>query len=140
MWGAGVYGLSRKGHERLGEFPPVTADDCFIDRMFDSSEKATIACPPVTVRTPRTGRALLSTLKRVYRGNGELRDIPGAHAGRTAHQLALSVKGPGSAVDAAVYAAFALAGRAARRRRSPAWERDDSSRNYELQSWGVGWG
>ncbi|WP_285243458.1 WecB/TagA/CpsF family glycosyltransferase [Pseudarthrobacter sp. fls2-241-R2A-127] len=140
MWGAGVYGLSRKGHERLGEFPPVTADDCFIDRLFDSSEKATIACPPVTVRTPRTGRALLSTLKRVYRGNCELRDIPGAHAGRTAHQLALSVKGPGSAVDAAIYAAFALAGRAARRRRSPAWERDDSSRNYELQSWGVGWG
>ncbi|MCU1566020.1 MAG: WecB/TagA/CpsF family glycosyltransferase [Pseudarthrobacter sp.] len=129
MWGAGVYGLSRKGHERLGEFPPVTADDCYIDRLFDSSEKATIACQPVTVRTPRTGRALLSTLKRVYRGNCELRDVPGAHAGRTVWQLARSIKGPGSAMDAAVYAVFAFAGRAARRRRSPAWERDDSSRN-----------
>ncbi len=140
MWGAGVYGLSRKGHERLGEFPPVTADDCYIDRLFDASEKAVVACPPVTVRTPRTGKALLATLKRVYRGNNELRDIPGARAGRTARQLAHSIKGPGSAVDAAVYAAFALAGRAARRRKNPAWERDDSSRNYELHSWGVGWG
>ena len=140
MWGAGVYGLSRKGHERLGEFPPVTADDCYIDRLFDASEKATIACEPVTVRTPRTGRALLSILRRVYRGNCELRDVPGAHAGRTVWQLAHSIKGPGTAMDAAVYAAYALAGRAARRRKNPVWERDDSSRNFELQSWGVGWG
>ena len=140
IWGAGIYGLSRKGHERLGEFPPVTADDCYIDRLFDASEKATVACQPVTVRTPRTGTALLSTLKRVYRGNCELRDVPGGHAGRTAWQLAHSIKGPGSAVDAAVYAFFALAGRAARRRKSSAWERDDSSRHYELQSWGAGSG
>ncbi|TDT76566.1 exopolysaccharide biosynthesis WecB/TagA/CpsF family protein [Arthrobacter sp. AG258] len=140
MWGAGVYGLSRKGHERFGEFPPVTADDCYIDRLFDASEKEVIACPPVTVRTPRTGKALLATLRRVYRGNNELRDVPGTQSGRTARQLAHSIKGPGSAVDAAVYAAFALAGRAARRRKNTAWERDDSSRNYELHSWGVGWG
>lgn len=140
MWGAGVYGLSRRGHERLGEFPSVTADDCYIDRLFDASEKAVVACPPVTVRTPRTGRALLATLKRVYRGNCELRDVPGAHAGRTVWQLAHSITGPGSALDAVVYASFALAGRAGRRHKSPAWERDDSSRKYELQSWGIGSG
>ncbi|WP_285249565.1 WecB/TagA/CpsF family glycosyltransferase [Pseudarthrobacter sp. fls2-241-R2A-168] len=140
MWGAGIYGLNRKGHERLGEFPSVTADDCYIDRLFAASEKETIACQPVTVRTPRTGRALLATLKRVYRGNGELRDVPGAHAGRTVWQLAHSIKGTGSAMDAIVYAAFALAGRAAQRRKDPAWERDDSSRNYELQPGGEGCG
>ncbi|MGN7201876.1 WecB/TagA/CpsF family glycosyltransferase [Arthrobacter sp. SAFR-044] len=132
MWGAGVYGLSCRGHERLAEFPPVTADDCYVDRLFAASEKATIAGQPVIVRTPRTAGALLSTLKRVYRGNSQLRDIPGAHAGRTAGQLAQTIKGPSSAMDAIVYAAFALAGRAARRRKSPAWERDESSRNYGL--------
>jgi exopolysaccharide biosynthesis WecB/TagA/CpsF family protein len=138
MWGAGFYGLSRRGHERLGEFPPVTNDDCYIDRLFDASEKATVACQPVIVRTPRTGRALLSTLRRVYRGNCELRDVPGAHLGRTVWQLAHSIKGPGSAMDAVVYSAFALMGRAASRRKTSAWERDNSSRTDELQSLGAG--
>jgi hypothetical protein len=122
-----VYGLSRKGHERLGEFPAVTADDCYIDRLFTASEKVTVECPPVTVRTPRTSRALLTTLKRVYRGNSELRDMPGAHTGQTLRELTASVKGPASAFDALVYAGFALAGRLLPRSR-PDWERDESSR------------
>ena len=127
MWGAGVYGLSRKGHQRLGEFPAVTADDCFIDRLFESTEKATLDCPRVTVRTPRSTSALLSTLKRVYRGNSELRGVPGVRTGRTVRELVASVQGPVSAVEALVYGLFALAGRLAPRR-LPAWERDETSR------------
>lgn len=127
MWGAGVYGLSMKGHERLGEFPAVTADDCFIDRLFEGAEKATLDCPPVTVRTPRSTSALLSTLKRVYRGNSELRGVRDVRIARTLRELVASIQGPVSAVEALVYGLFALAGRLAPRR-LPAWERDETSR------------
>ncbi|ADX75039.1 exopolysaccharide biosynthesis protein, WecB/TagA/CpsF family [Pseudarthrobacter phenanthrenivorans Sphe3] len=127
MWGAGVYGLNRRGHERFGEFPPVIADDCYIDRLFDSSEKTVLPCPPVIIRTPRSTRALIAVLRRVYRGNSELRAMPGAATGRTVRQLLGSAKTPGSVFDAAVYAAFALLGRQARPG-GTAWERDDSSR------------
>jgi len=127
MWGAGVYGLSLKGHLRLGEFPPLTADDCFIDRLFNDTEKAVLSCPPVTVRTPRSCGALLATLKRIYRGNSALRDLPGGHTGRTLKELSASIHGPGSAVDAIIYGVFALAGRLAPRPVA-AWERDETSR------------
>jgi exopolysaccharide biosynthesis WecB/TagA/CpsF family protein len=129
MWGAGTYGLNLKGHNRLGEFPAVTADDCYIDRLYGLGEKVTLECEPVTVRTPRTAKALLSTLKRVYRGNSELRDVPGSHTGRTVRELVRSIHGPASAVDAVVYTVFAAAGRLYTRRRF-SWERDDSSRGY----------
>jgi len=128
MWGAGVYGLSQKGHDRLGEFPAVTADDCFIDRLFGDGEKATLDCLPVIVRTPRSARSLLAILKRVYRGNSELRDVAGSRTGRTVRELARSVRGPGSAVDAAVYSCFAVLGRFGSRHGGGGWERDNSSR------------
>jgi GT2 family glycosyltransferase len=128
MWGAGVYALSRRGHARLGKFPAVIADDGYVDRLYDEAEKATLNCPPVTVQTPRTARVLLRTLRRVYRGNAELVGMAGSHTGRTVRELFLTVRGPLSAADAVVYAAFAVAGRQASRR-GTRWERDDSSRS-----------
>ncbi|NUT70603.1 WecB/TagA/CpsF family glycosyltransferase [Pseudarthrobacter sp. C4D7] len=133
MWGAGVYGLNEEGHERLGAFPPVTADDCYIDQLFSTSEKLVVECVPVIVRTPRSTQLLLSTLRRVYRGNSELRSMGGARTGRTLRELFAAVEGPATALDALVYAAFAVAGRVARKRRpGSAWERDESSRIPEL--------
>jgi len=120
--------LNQEGHDRLGEFPAVTADDCYVDRLFGDGEKVVLDCPPVTVRTPRSAKALLATLKRVYRGNAELRAVAGSHTGRTVRELARSVQGPVSAVDAAVYACFSLAGRLGPRRVVDRWERDNSSR------------
>lgn len=127
IWGAGVYGLNRAGHDKLGHFPAVTADDCFIDRLFSETEKAILEGAPVTVRTPRSARALLATLKRVYRGNAELRGMEGSHTRQTVRELTRTVHGPFSAVDAAAYSAFALLGRLSPRHRD-VWERDDSSR------------
>lgn len=127
IWGAGVYGLNREGHRRLGKFPEVTGDDCLIDRLFHPYEKKTLASYPVKVRTPRSSKALLATLNRIYRGNAELQHVPGSHPGRTVTELLLSVSGPLSALDAFVYGMFALLGRV-RRRRIPGWERDESSR------------
>ncbi|SEQ51159.1 glycosyltransferase family 2 protein [Arthrobacter sp. OV608] len=126
MWGAGVYGLSRTGHQRLGKFPDVSGDDCLVDRLFEGKERAVVDCLPVTVRTPRSSKALLMTLKRVYRGNSELGELPGSTQ-RTVTELAASVHSPASALDALVYTGFALAGRLAPRP-VRAWERDESSR------------
>ncbi|ACL41860.1 glycosyl transferase, WecB/TagA/CpsF family [Pseudarthrobacter chlorophenolicus A6] len=132
IWGAGVYAISRKGKARLPEFPSVAADDCLVDRLYSDKEKAVVQCAPATVRTPRTTGSLLKTLGRNYRSNVILRDVPGSHTMQTLRDLVGSVSGPRSAVEAGVYAAFALAGRLHARRwvglESAAWESDESSR------------
>ncbi|SDS52807.1 polymer biosynthesis protein, WecB/TagA/CpsF family [Pseudarthrobacter equi] len=127
MWGAGVYGLNRDGHQRLGRFPELAAEDCYLDGLFTDSEKAVLECPPVTVRTPRTGRALLTVLKRTYRSNSELPHPQSGHTAQTLQELAASIKSPSSAVDGSVYAVFALLGRLLPSSHG-SWERDESSR------------
>ncbi|MGF6832105.1 exopolysaccharide biosynthesis WecB/TagA/CpsF family protein [Paenarthrobacter sp. TE4293] len=132
LWGAGAYALSEAGHDRLGVFPSLTGDDYFVDRLFSGVEKAVLPTVPVVVRTPRTRAALLAVLRRTYRGNAEQDGLEAeAPTSRTARELLSSVRGPLSAVDAVVYAAFAGAGRGrplAGRNRAATWERDDSSR------------
>ena len=132
LWGAGAYALSFSGHQRLGAFPALTGDDYYVDRLFSAHEKAVLPTEPVVVRTPRTCAALLSVLRRTYRGNAEQDGLSGgASTGRTVRQLLASVRGPLSVFDAAVYVAFAGAGRRRplfSRKALPRWERDDSSR------------
>jgi len=127
MWGAGVYALSEKGHERLGVFPSATADDLVVDRLFAPSEKAVVQTTPVIVRAPRSRGDLESILRRAQRGPAELGVDTGRSSGR---ELLRTVGGAPSLRDALVYAAFAV--RARSRGRSAAgaggWERDDSSR------------
>lgn len=125
MWGAGVYALSRRGHERLGEFPDATADDLVIDRLFSPEEKRVLSVEPVIVRTPRTTSALLATLRRVRSGNGEQGVDSG---GSTLGGLIRSIRGLRSAIDACVY--LLISARARLRSSAPTsrWERDDTSR------------
>lgn len=126
LWGGGVYGLSEIGHARMGQFPLVTADDYFVDRLFGQKEKQVLPTEPVLVRTPLTVKALVGTLRRVYGGVKEQTGLAkSAHI--TVSQLLASVRGPLSTFDACVYAAFAIAGRI-RRAKPLRWERDESSR------------
>jgi len=132
LWGAGVYALSRAGHDRFGVFPTLTGDDYFVDRLFDEREKAVLHTEPVIVRTPRTTAALLAVLRRTYRGNSE-QDVAagGTSLSRTARELLASVRGPWTAFDAFVYATFAFVGRrraSLSAKSSPSWERDESRR------------
>jgi glycosyltransferase involved in cell wall biosynthesis len=133
LWGAGAYALSKEGHDRLGRFPQLVGDDYYVDRLFDPAEKAVLDTVPVVVRTPRKSYALLAVLARAYRGNAEQDSAgSGGSTGRTRRELLVSIKGPITAVDAAVYAAFAVLGRRrAQLSGAPAaagWERDNSSR------------
>lgn len=129
LWGAGAYAVNARGHGRISTFPELTADDLYVDSLFSTSEKAIIHTMPAIVRTPRTIKALDSVLRRTYRGNAEQAKTTGTRM--RLGELRRTVRGPRTAVDALVYAAFALHGRLAGslgRRRTP-WERDNSSRS-----------
>lgn len=129
LWGAGVYGISQRGHDRFSEFPPMTGDDLYIDGLYSKDEKRVLECGPVQVRTPRSPSALFHTLNRVYRGNAEQRRGSGSATMQTMRELLQSVRGPISALDAVIYAAFAVSGRWHSRPGSGShWERDETSR------------
>jgi exopolysaccharide biosynthesis WecB/TagA/CpsF family protein len=128
LWSGGVYALSEQGRRRFGPFPDLIADDLFVDRLFEPSEKSVIDIAPVVFRPPRTPRDQLAVLHRVYRGNDQqnrgARDSTSRH---TLGEVLGSIQGPLSAINAVVYLGFALLGRLGRTG-SGAWERDDSSR------------
>ena len=118
MWGAGAYGLSAKGHQRFGIFPMVTGDDLYVDTQFDADEKAVVATDPSVVKTPADAKSLLAILRRSHRGTAELSADghgPDARMRNTGLDTAVAVvrtiRGPRSAVDAAVYLGMALAER-----------------------------
>ncbi|GAB2740067.1 WecB/TagA/CpsF family glycosyltransferase [Arthrobacter bambusae] len=133
LWGAGAFALTREARARFGKFPPVQADDVFVDRHFGANEKEIITCRPIKVHTPKDARALVTVLRRNYRSNVHLLNFQPAEGGggtsQSLRELLGSVRGPLTAFDAAVYAGFAVA---ARLRKGPAtattWERDESSR------------
>jgi glycosyltransferase involved in cell wall biosynthesis len=128
LWGAGVYGLNEMGHRRLGYFPPVTADDLYVDQLFTQSERAIIASEPVGVRCPRSAIALLATLQRVYRGRAELARVKPPQAVGGIWPLFKTMRGFRSTVDGLVYVGFVLGGRMGGRFQSGIWQRDDTSR------------
>lgn len=129
LWAGGVYGLSEQGRRRFGEFPDLIADDLFVDRLFAATEKAVLDVDPVVIRPPRTPRAQLAVLRRVYRGNAEQNGREGQRstARITLAEVIRSIRGPLSAANAVVYMGFAVAGRRGAARPG-GWERDDSSR------------
>lgn len=130
LWGAGGYACSEEGHRRFGDFPAVTADDSWFDEQFDDHEKRVVDTWPMRVRTPRDATGLLAVLTRQRRGYVEIGIS--SHAGARGRELLRSVRGPGSALDAAWYALFTIISRRraerALRTRARAWERDGSSR------------
>lgn len=133
LWWAGVYGLTERGHARFGRFPDVTGDDMFVDTQFAPQEKAIVDTEPSVWRTPTNTRGLLTVLSRHRRGNTELmvRDpVATPRTGATTSTAVLrTIRGPRSAIDAAVYLGFALAGRWQAKRSRSRWERDETSRS-----------
>jgi exopolysaccharide biosynthesis WecB/TagA/CpsF family protein len=132
LWGAGVYALSRAGHDRLVSFPAIAGDDFWVDQLFASSEKAIIDTVPVIVRTPRKVRALLGILRRGHRGVIDAIRADGEASPstrRTLRELVSTIRGPRTAFDAGVFVALSLGGRFALARNGRShWERDDTSR------------
>jgi hypothetical protein len=138
LWGAHVYGLSQAGRSRFGAFPEVLGDDLWVDRQFGREEIEIVDCAPIRIPTPARAWDLVYVLRRHYRSckEDELPTYqptdppPPTAPSMLADLRRLAASGPGSALDAIVYCAFALAGRVARvlRRSNIRWERDDSAR------------
>ncbi|TIC88320.1 glycosyltransferase [Nocardioides sp. GY 10113] len=135
LWGAGVYALSKSGHERFDRFPERVGDDLFVDGLFDRKEIEIVATDPVLVRTPRDLKSLMAVLRRTHYGRAEAAKAENGEAsrptGRTtsgiARQLLTTTFEP--AADSAVYAGLVVAARLQLARgRYAAWERDHSSR------------
>ncbi|MFC5040175.1 glycosyltransferase [Ornithinimicrobium kibberense] len=125
LWGAGVYALSKEGHRRVAPFPDVIADDLLVDSTFAQDEKVVVPTDPAVVRTPRTTTALLTVLRRQARGPAQLGVSTSAS---TVRELASTVTGPLSLLDAVVYASLAIAARSGRDPAGTVWERDATSR------------
>jgi hypothetical protein len=130
--GLGVYGLSAAGHQRLGAFPAVTADDLYVQRSFAPAERVVVDAEFV-VSAPRTLAALLAVRRRVARGNRELARAHGLAAsggGTAAALLALLLRRPHLLPAVLVFAGVTARARAsAARATGPvAWERDASTR------------
>ena len=135
LYSAGAFALSKEGHVRLEEFPEVLADDLYVDRLFAPAEKAVLDVEPVVVRPPRTLKDHLAVMRRVCRANAQVNRLEGQHSStaKTVSELIRSIRGPLSAVDAVVYAGFAIAGRKGAGTPRAGWERDTSSRLPESE-------
>lgn len=70
--GSGVYAVSKEGHQRMSQFPNLTADDEYVRRLFSKSERGTAMNSTFTVAAPRTLKGLVSIKTRSRRGNLEL--------------------------------------------------------------------
>lgn len=137
--GLGMYGVSESGRQRFERFPPYTADDLFVQRLFDHDERVLLDGAAFTVYAPRTAAALLAVRTRVHYGNLELaagnrgdQRFSGQGASSAGGLVRLLLARPGLIPSAVVYACLTTLARrrAARRLRSglSTWDRDDSSR------------
>jgi glycosyltransferase involved in cell wall biosynthesis len=146
LLGLGVYGLSERGRRRFDEFPDVTSDDLFVQRLFSRSERGTSEGEFV-VAAPRDLGNLLKVRTRTAVGNAELSttttDVATTGGGSSPKDgtfsrttsatlsalLRSAVSRPSLVPSFAVYAAVTVASRiTARRRQNTAWQRDVSTR------------
>ncbi|NAZ85187.1 glycosyltransferase [Kineococcus indalonis] len=139
--GLGVYGLSARGRSRFGQFPDVTSDDLFVQRLFGEDERGSSGGTFV-VAAPRDLRNLVKVRTRTAAGNAELSrsagDAPPAAAvedrfgrstSRTSTALLRTVgRRPALVPSFAVYTAVTVASRVLARRQGTAWQRDSSTR------------
>lgn len=136
LFGRGVVGVTRAGHQRLAALPKVIADDLASSLAFGAGERAIVGSSFVVVHPPRTFGDLLRRRERAAAGVEQLEaaelDQPGGSARtRPADLAALLRREPWLAPHLAVFLAVAVIARTRRSRRAgdyTGWQRDDSSR------------
>jgi glycosyltransferase involved in cell wall biosynthesis len=136
--GLGMYGLSSEGRKRFESFPPVTADDLFIQQLFEPAERTILDTHSFVVETPRTTQSLIAVRTRTAFGNAELHGWSNSRPGRAVERSTDNTLGalakllrrsPRLLPAVAVYSAVTIAARMAARRRSARnWQRDDTTR------------
>ncbi len=119
--GLGVYGMSEAGRSRFAQFPDVTSDDLFVQRLFAEHERGTSGGEFV-VAAPRNLRNLLKVRTRTASGNAEL--------SRTEHHDERGAGGRPVTVDASDDATAAAGGSATGN--APTFERSTSGTTSAL--------
>lgn len=72
--GRGCYGVSKEGHERIGVFPPIRADDTFVDQVLREGERTTVPKARVVLAEPHSVAGFLRGRIRSAQGASELQD------------------------------------------------------------------
>lgn len=67
--GSGIYILTQRGRERVGEFPDIIADDLFVQQHFAPDERLTPKDLTFSVRAPGTLASLVKRNTRIAAGN-----------------------------------------------------------------------
>ncbi|WP_432558154.1 glycosyltransferase family 2 protein [Granulicoccus sp. GXG6511] len=132
--GLGVYALSENGRRRFDQFPALTADDLFVQRLFTRAERRTTPGHFV-VRAPRRWRDLLRVRIRTVQGTKELEASSGfgdldltSTTGGTVKALGLLVaRNPALIPSALAYLGITVLARVSASRPQK-WYRDESSR------------
>jgi hypothetical protein len=136
LFGRGVVGVSRAGHDRVSSLPPAMSDDLVFSEAFTPGERRVVEGAVSTVYPPRRVRDLVRRRIRVVTGVaqadaqdrrseaaktswGDLRDVAVAHPGEAGKVLVF--------VAVTLWARLAAAG-AVRRGDYSTWLRDESSR------------
>jgi hypothetical protein len=133
----GVFAISEKGAERLGEFPNVTNDDEYVKQLFESHERAHVNSCVFQMSAPHTLSGLVKIRTRAIRGTVELQKLGYASrdssaAGSLTEVVKKVLVQPSLWFPLPIYIAISmwvrvkvlLSGRYSNR----AWERDESSR------------
>lgn len=137
LFGRGLIALSETARARFDAFPPLVADDLFVDSLFHDSEKAEARDVVIVVDAPRSTKGLMSRLIRLRRGNAQMRAAMSASDAAVAIRQSdkwawlrdVVAKEPRLAFAAVPYVTITLiAGFLARRSPSSAWGRDNSTR------------
>jgi glycosyltransferase involved in cell wall biosynthesis len=136
--GLGIYGLSSEGRARFERFPPVTADDLFVQRLFAPTERTVLGTCSFRVETPRNLRSLIAVRTRTAFGNRELAGWSDREAvsliDRTTDTTVVALvrmvrRNPRLLPAVAVYSAVTVIARVrARRRAAQVWQRDHTTR------------
>ncbi|MFB9239216.1 glycosyltransferase [Plantactinospora siamensis] len=132
LFGRGAIAVSAQGRRRFDVFPPVVADDLYLDSLFLPGEKQEVLTSRAVVATPRRTRDLLRRLGRVRAGNAMLRstgrDVRPMRAGSWLTDVVL--RRPWLLPAGACYAVLTVLAELAARRPAArtGWGRDHSSR------------
>jgi glycosyltransferase involved in cell wall biosynthesis len=129
---AAVIALTEDTINRIGELPPVVADDTYLRRQFSAENVAVVDEVSFRVRVPRTLPALIRVRSRVHRGNREIdrlaprpSDIPREQVSNLAREI---LSRPALWVDAAWYLVVSIAARLFAHIDQNSWGRDLTSR------------
>lgn len=138
LFGRGVVALSREGHLRVGNLPPVLSDDLAVAMAFEPAEVVIDPSSRVRIQAPRTTRDLMRRRTRVHTGSAQLSlrpDGPGdARPRNSSGDLARLMARPWLAPKVVVYLAIGTASRIWARRLVrkadfSTWLRDESTRD-----------